>query len=114
MTEFKFLFAYVFFLFFMIFLISLGAPSIVENEGLEINPPVMLEPTGNIFEDLGLTFGWFGSSIVFFIQLTQTNSAFSYITTLILTPGLLLLLYIFITKIAIPFLEAIGSLIPFT
>ncbi len=111
-TATKILMFYTLFVFFLIFLVSLGIEIFAEEFNLVI--PEFPEPTENVISDLVNTLGFFIESVGFYVDLATVTPEISMISTIILTPIFIILIYIFLTTLFIPFLEAIGSLIPFT
>lgn len=100
-TKEQILFAYVIFLFAVIQLSALAGSTLVGNVP-GVTPP---SPPGSLWDIFGLV-GWIGGNIVFFFDLMRVSTHYTAFGAIILTPFVILLIYIIIDMV-IKILEAI-------
>lgn len=113
MTEFKFLVGYVALLVFYSFSIGLISPALSEEYNIDVPvyPDVTSEGFGTDIIGEAIAFATFViDQLVFFITIFTTVPTVSELTFLIFSPMLIGLVYIFITKLLIPFIQSL----PFT
>lgn len=106
------MYAYILLISFMIFIINTGADIFADN--LELNQPVLQTFGNDTWTNVGITTNYILAETGFFYEILTLDPNISYFTTFILIPSTLIFIFIFITEILIPFIIAIGGLIPFT
>jgi hypothetical protein len=110
-TPLKFITAYLLILLIMLFFFGLNVELLEEELSLE--QPEAPIPSNSTFDDLFNTLEYYTDSISFYSTI-MTATPVSTVISSIFVLFTLVMLYIFIREIFIPFLEAIGSIIPFT
>ena len=80
--------------------------------GLEI--PVFQAWSDDFIQNIFNTFSYVWQSLGFMLQLMLIQSDVQWFMIIFITPAIIIIAYIFITRILIPLINAIGNLIPFT
>lgn len=70
--------------------------------------------SNSTWENVGVTTNFMSDSIGYYLDLFFMNDYTGFITIFIIVPATLVAVFIFITEVLIPFIVAIGGLIPFT
>lgn len=96
----KFLYSYVLFLFFMVFIIGMGAGQYIGGNVAGLEAPTPLDPpemTGNGFLDwltgVANSGAYFAENIVFFFTLMSVNTGVAWMGTLIFSPAIIFLVW---------------------
>jgi len=76
--------------------------------------PTQTEAETNFLDDLTAIIGFVFEMVGYYMALFTSNDFVSFVTVFIIFPAMMIALFIFITEVVIPFIVAIGGLIPFT
>lgn len=110
MSEFKFLIIYISLFAFYVFFLGYLAPSVAEEYNLNA-PNLVL--TNDLIQDVGNIWTFFMELMNYYISLFSLTPEITILSAVFVVTGIGLL-WILITKLIIPLIEAIGNLIPFT